>query len=127
MKGDGTNLRHHSSRAYRAAGHREPHPVAARQCLPDLHINRSGDDSDRPSTYTEYAARRCKQAQIMEETAPIFEIVFDILIKSPVKEILGCLCRFVPSIRHPTRAESRVGFTGRRIALYAHRASVHPK
>lgn len=28
-----------------------------------------------------------------KETAPIFEILFDVLIKSPIKEILGCLCR----------------------------------
>jgi hypothetical protein len=41
---------------------------------------------------TEYAARRCKQAQIMYRTAPIFEVVFDLLIKPPVKELLGCFC-----------------------------------
>jgi hypothetical protein len=46
-------------------------------------------------------ARRCKQAQMMYETAPLLEIVFGVLITSPVKEILGCLC---PPIRHPPRA-----------------------
>jgi 3-oxoacyl-[acyl-carrier protein] reductase len=35
------------------------------------------------------------------KTAPIFEVVFDLLIKPPVKELLGCFCRV---IRHPTRA-----------------------
>jgi hypothetical protein len=42
------------------------------------------ESNDRPSMYTEYAARRCKQAQIMKRTAPILEIVLDILIKSPL-------------------------------------------
>jgi hypothetical protein len=29
----------------------------------------------------------------MQKTAPIFEIVFDVLMKSSVEEIFGCLCR----------------------------------
>src|SRR6266481_8443171 len=43
------------------------------------------ESNDRPSTYTEYVARRCKQAQIMYKTAPIFEVVFALLIKLPVR------------------------------------------
>src|ERR1700746_3963295 len=49
------------------------------------------ESNDRPRMYTEYTARRCKQAQIMWKTAPIFEIVFDVLIKSHVKDLLGCV------------------------------------
>jgi hypothetical protein len=37
----------------------------------------------------------------MYKTAPIFEVVFDPLIKSLRKELVGCFCRV---IRHPTRA-----------------------
>jgi len=29
----------------------------------------------------------------MYKTAPIFEVVFDVLIKSPVKKLVGCVCR----------------------------------